>query len=126
MTPSPIPVWSRYLGRTWTPEYDCWALVREIYSDELGIDLPYTGIAAESVRASLRKIANHPIRQSFEKCAPEHLAAAEFRRGHGDMAHHIGVYIDTPDGPKVLHLPKGGVVLDRPADVNVTYWKYCV
>ena len=120
------PLWSRYLGLTWSPEFDCWGLVRRVYAEELGVDLPYTGIAPESVFKSLRLIASHPIRQQFCKSDPEHLAVAEFRHGHGDMPHHIGIYIETPDGPKVLHLPKGGVVLDRPQDLsNITYWVYC-
>lgn len=122
---SQTPVWSNYLGLDWSPEFDCWGLVRRVYADELAIDLPYTGIAPGTLFASLRKIATHPIRDKFERSDPEHLAVAEFTNGHGGMPHHIGIYLETPDGGKVMHLPKGGVVLDRPEDVNVIYWKYC-
>ncbi len=121
---SVIPAWHKYLGRAWAPDFDCWALVRAVYADELNIDLPFTGIAPDTLRKSLRLIAKHPIRSKFEQVdAPEHLAVAEFS---SPDAHpfHIGLYVVTPDGPMILHNPKCGVVLEPRLPENIKFWIY--
>jgi hypothetical protein len=98
-----------------------------VYADELGVDLPYTGIAPETLFASLRKIASHPIRKRFNAVpVPENFAVAEFASPDAHP-YHIGVYVETPDGPMILHNPKGGVVLEPVNQVKskIKYWVYC-
>lgn len=106
---------SNYLGRPWVPgEYDCWALVREIYEQELSIVLPTVTVDAANVRAVLNEIASTPVRGLFDPVPePQHLAVVEMRQcGHPS---HVGVYLETSDGPRILHNRRGaGVVCEEP------------
>jgi len=45
--------WGKYVGRSFGQRSECWSLVREVYRDRLGIDLPEHGdVSAEYVAAT--------------------------------------------------------------------------
>lgn len=118
--PKPIPVFSepvyrRYLGMPFVPlQFDCWSLVRQVYADELNIHLPRVTIDAANMRAVVAEFRGQQnIRRGFcEVHQPEHLAVMEYGRVN---ACHVGLYVETPNGPKILHCDEGsGVVLEWP------------
>lgn len=104
-----------YLGRPWQvgaagPEaYDCWGLVRAIYLDQLGVDLPAAGFTSEDVKTVLTGFRNHPERKRWHLVE----AAAEFDAlllAQARHPIHVGVWV-TAGGGRVVHAVKGpGVV----------------
>lgn len=106
-------------------EYDCWSLVREVYQRELGVDLPVVAVASYDLRALLEEFSSTPIRALF-RCIPEpeHLCAVEMINRRTGM--HVGVYLETVDGPRVLHNVKGSGVVCEPLETinrSMVFWK---
>lgn len=92
-----------YLSREWRiGEYECWAFVCDYYKRELGIDLPLINLGIDSsdaVNDAFNQADN--VRVMFERVEkPEHNCIVEM--GIKRIT-HVGVYLDTPDGPMVLH-----------------------
>jgi cell wall-associated NlpC family hydrolase len=117
---------SRYAHEYVAGVYDCWSLVRDVYRRELGIELPVVTVTAYDLRTILAEFASTPIKSLFERIShPEHLCVVEMANRRTGM--HVGVYLDTPDGARVLHNIAGSGVVCEPLDtVNRTlvFWRY--
>ena len=98
--------------------------MREVYRVELGIDLPAVTIPRD-LRAIVREFRG-PIKSLLTRIPePEHLCIAEMENHRLGM--HVGVYVVTPDGPRILHnIEHSGVVCEplRSIPYTLTYWKH--
>lgn len=96
----------RYVGRPFGEgkgEFTCWALLRAVYAEQLGIDLPaYGEIGAADLlrvaRAMERDKDSDPWREVVE---PRAFDVAVMRRRK--VAGHVGVMVDAN---RVLHVEK--------------------
>lgn len=106
--------------------YDCWTLVRDVYGVELGIDLPLHDIDPASVRSVIAELRDSPIRSRFQRIdRPLHLCVVEMRRH--DHSLHVGVYLETPDGPRVLHCREGSGTVCEPLNTipfDLRFWQH--
>lgn len=84
---------------------DCWGLLRLIYRQERGIDLPeYPGLDLEQIRAISREILAIASRDWREVVTPQDGDAVAMSLK--DALHHVGVWVDA-DGGKIVHCWKG-------------------
>ncbi len=119
-----------YLGRPWQPVvFDCWGLVREVYRQELAIHLPAIPVDAPDFAATAHAFAHRPERRIFQVIEePQPFCLAGM--GRGKRLCHVGLYLDTPDGPRILHNERySGVLCQRLEDLstlNLTILGYYV
>lgn len=126
--------WGAYIGRSFGDRSECWSLVREVYRDRLGVDLPEHGdlsaryvAATEGLRSGTftpdqAAAARRAVMQAFddgqatESWIPVSRAQAfDVVLMGGPHAHrarvmHVGVAVDSV---RVLHIEKatGSVVV---------------
>lgn len=88
--------------------FDCWGLLRAVYSEQFNIELPLLpGISVTSVRAKNRAM-QLAIRDEWISSGPFDGAAVAMSQD--TVFHHVGVYFSA-DGGKVLHAWKGQNVI---------------
>jgi hypothetical protein len=105
----------RYLARPWSADsYNCFELLREFYKNELGIVIPASGISATDDDVITDAFLNHPLRKSFKRIeSPVNFCVIGMRKENSEDESHCGIYLDYPDGCRVLHNVNGsGVRLD--------------
>lgn len=104
--------WARYLsipfaerGRSFTG-CDCWGLVRLVYQQERGIDLPaWDAYGAITERPAIRALLSDALDNAFEAVdAPRPWAIPLFRSV--SSVFHVGVMVDDC---RMLHAEKTGV-----------------
>lgn len=95
---------SRYVGLPFRdggrgPDaYDCWGLVRAVYADRLGIDLPsYGEISARDLVRVARAMGAAQDDGWATVAAPQDFDVVLMRsgRGGGDRTVHVGVMVDA-------------------------------
>lgn len=113
------------------PGLDCWGLVRAVYRDQLGVDLPsYGEIDAGETRRLTRAIETGAQEQATWRrvAEPQPFDVAVMRLPTGLRWGHVGI---VADARHVLHSEKAsGVALarmDSPMIRNriVGYWRHC-
>ncbi len=117
-----------YIGKPWEsgasgPDaYDCWGLVRAVYRDRLGIDLPIVDVDAHSVLAVRRALDRNPERSHWEEItALEHMAAVDL--GLGVKSHHVGIWLADSGVNGLLHCVEGqGVVFQSLSSLKMHGW----
>lgn len=121
------PPWQRYLGASWSKEFDCWALVRAVYAEDLGIELPAAGIDPTDLRQVVRTLSTSGIRARFERVdRPRPWAVGEVLTVTGTPI-HVGVCVETPDGLAYLNNRESvGVVCEplRRLLTPITWWTH--
>lgn len=125
--------WGRYIGRSFGGENECWSLVREVYRDRLGIDLPAHGevsaeyvAAVELIRTGNRALmveAQRKVMEAFEagqaaECwthipndpQPYDIVKMGGRNVNRSRVFHVGVVVDRH---RMLHIEKatGSVIV---------------
>lgn len=116
---------ARYVGAPWRAgasgphEYDCWGLVRAVYRERLGIELPAIEADALSVRSCAQAFSGAAERARWrEIAAPRELCAVLL--GRGTHAVHVGLWCEGA----VLHAVRGaGVVHQVPASLRAHGWR---
>ncbi len=92
-----------YLSRDWVlGEYECWAFVCDYYERELGVKLPLINLGVMDSSDVNQAFESHTdVRYMFEEIdSLEHNCVIELGI---KRATHVGVYLETKDGPRVLH-----------------------
>jgi len=100
--------WRGYLGTPYAPfgrgpdELDCWGLVRAVFREVLGIDLPrHCEVAPEDRRAVAKTIAGDCDNGPWQAVsAPRAFDVMVARRPGWKVAGHVGVMLNRRD---VLH-----------------------
>lgn len=92
-----------YLGRRWSPEFNCWDFVLEFYHKELGVILePHHVMVASAVRQAHEAFRTEAVRSEWSLEENPVLGdVAVFRRR--SLSYHVGVMLDRTT---VLHLPE--------------------
>lgn len=118
---------SAYIGKPWAqgasgPDaYDCYGLVRAVYADVAGIDLPIVdadGLRTLAAARAMRDYADYG--QWFEPADVRELDVVQM--GHARHPHHVGLWLDA-DGGGVLHSVAGaGVVFQRTPQLALHGW----
>lgn len=85
---------------------DCWGLVRLVYSERLGVDLPaYSGEFTDSSRATLRKVAAlMEERSRLWREVPEPREYDVVLLRAGQLYCHVGLFVPRHD---LLHIEAG-------------------
>ena len=105
---TPGPHWALgYLGKPWRagcdgPEaYNCWGLVRAVYRERLGVELPAVEVDDLSVRDCARAFGAPGARTAWTRMlSPREPDAVLMARAR--FPSHVGVWLDI-DGGGVLH-----------------------
>lgn len=102
-------------GRTDT-EVDCWQLVRLIYRDHLGIDLPtIEGVYVDDSPLGIRHVSRAMAEE--RKLWPQVTEPQEFDlvliKPRGNLFFHVGCYIPRN---KMLHIEEGSQVTSERID----------
>jgi cell wall-associated NlpC family hydrolase len=125
--------WGAYIGRSFGDRNECWSLVREVYRDRLGIDLPEHGEVSAAYVAAVETIrqgdtarlaeARRQVVEAFEagqaaECWMHNVTEPRIydvvRMGgkHGNRRRvlHVGIVVDRH---RMLHIEKatGSVVV---------------
>lgn len=114
--------WARqYLGQPWVSgESDCYALVRRVYREVLGVELPLVDVTqAEPVR--LRRLMEAESITWDAVQYPRELDVVMM--SHGARPHHVGLWTDA-DGGRVVHsLERTGVVAPSLLGLTMGGWR---
>jgi cell wall-associated NlpC family hydrolase len=112
----------KYIGRPWVATgFNCFELVREVYRNELGVDLPVCGVDGADLLAVGKAFLNSDLKKSFKKIeTPVHLCVAAMRAANSKHESHCGVFLKMPDGEKILHNWRGAGVLLEP--ISRLHW----
>lgn len=101
--------WSEYIGLPFEDcgrgpnGYDCWGLVRRVYFDRLGLELPsYGEISARDLARIARAMEAVKDEGWTQTLTPRSLDVVLMRSGRGGRrVVHVGVMVD---GARVLHV----------------------
>lgn len=89
---------------------DCWGLLRVIYRNEKGIDLPeLPGITAEGVSTISREILDQTQANWTEVARPADGDAVAMSQK--TVLHHVGIWAEA-DGGKIIHCWKCPVIAE--------------
>jgi len=106
----------RYKNLPWVEcEFDCWGLVRLVYRQEFGIDLPVVSVQSGDLRAAKRAFKTNPVRQLFS-IADQLVSGCVVELSRGEAPDHVGIYLMLGGEPWLLHNERG-------AGVCVTPWE---
>lgn len=99
--------------------YDCWGLLRKIYADQLGVDLPsFSGVSPDSLRGT--KLLEK--KDGWERLeSPRDFSAVALSTR--SKIHHVGVWIKE-EGGLIIHCHKNsGLIVQSPSEMAATGWK---
>ncbi|MBF0339661.1 MAG: C40 family peptidase [Magnetococcales bacterium] len=116
-----------YLGAPWSPGadgpdfYDCWGLVRAVYRDRYGVDLPVIPADATSPLEIRRAMTDERHRVGWD-AIPYPVDRSVALMSHGKIPHHIGIVVNV-GSLQMLHSVEGhGVVLQSMRDLELHGW----
>lgn len=109
---------AQYIGRPWQsggrgPEsFDCWGLIRWVYLHHYGIELPeFIGVDSEDQLEVRRQMLNgeRSARNLFPdwESTLSPVDGVAVALGAHDVFYHVGIYLELPEGGRVLHCRKG-------------------
>lgn len=132
------PWWERHVGRPFGQrpgEVTCWALVREIYAERLGVDLPPFGDVSAAYLGALARLSDPGasagdvarawarVRAAFARgqaaenwlpvAAPRELDVCLMRTGGARVVGHVGVMLDAR---RCLHVEADSAAVVEPVD----------
>ena len=114
---------SLYIGRPWiNGEQDCWTLVRDIYREQLQIELPQIVVDADNLRQVFKAFESPENLSPWQPITtPEHLCLVFFTPGH-HRATHCGIWLDILDGRYLHCTRKAGVVCEDRTSLELNGW----
>src|SRR5215217_9176980 len=96
-----------YGGRQWSPDFNCWDLVKLILKEELGLDAttPFDNIADALDASSVSNAITHVERLDVWRQINDPREFDICVMGKKDIVHHIGLV--TPNTDYVFHMEPG-------------------
>ena len=115
--------WFEYIGRPWVNgEQDCWTLVRDVYREQLNIELPAIVVDADNLRSVLRAFEDKQNLSTWVPIdRPEHLCLVFFTPGH-HRATHCGLWLNVQGGRFLHCYRKAGVVCEDQVTLEQNGW----
>ena len=123
MTALPVFDPTLYIGRQWVNgEQDCWALVRDVYREQLNIELPRIVVDANNLRSVLKAFEDEDNLLPWEPInQPEHLCLVFFTPGN-HRATHCGLWLAIQDGRFLHSYRNSGVVCEDRITLEMNGW----
>lgn len=94
--------WGRYVGAPFEDggrgpdSYDCWGLLRAVYSDVRGVTLPTYGEVSSRDLLKIARAIDAGKDEGWEACEPAPMVAVLMRSGRGGpRIVHVGVMVDS-------------------------------
>jgi len=117
-----------YIGKPWVKDaegpdsFNCWSMVRFIYREQLGVDLPVVDVDALNLLAVARAFRDSEAYGDWAKVdQPQDFDGVAM--SHAKDPHHVGIWLDV-DGGGVLHCVQGvGVMFSTPTNLQLSGWK---
>ncbi len=112
----------KYIGKSWlNGEYDCWGMVRDIYKNELNIELSPIVANANNLRevfCEFKKSSNYNHLKETDKLRDKNIVVLTQNK----YPCHVGVYCDI-DGGGILHnMQNVGVVFQKLPELKMNGW----
>lgn len=118
------PHWATNLiGKPWRPEWHCWGLVRQVYREQLSVELPeFPTVDPRNVEAFGRAIHAGALSADWAQIgAPEEFAVVAMSRKN--LFHHVGIWTEA-DGGLIVHAQDGScTVADSLPYLRQNGWK---
>lgn len=115
-----------YIGKPWVngaagPEaFDCWGLVRHVYSTRYGIALPAVDVDAHAPLAVRHAFTSGSLAGPWQPVAL-YAEGDAILMSHGRHPHHVGLWLANGC---VLHAVEGaGVLAQRPQSLAAHGWR---
>lgn len=117
-----------YLGKPWASgqcgpsAYDCHGVVRGVYRDRLGIDLPTVDANALSTLSVAKAMRHYDYSEWREIPKPERdLDVVEMSLAR--RPHHVGIWLDLDGGGVLTSVEGSGVIFQTLASLKRHGWK---
>ena len=113
----------KYIGKSWiNGNYDCWGLVRDVYKNELRIELSPIVADATNLRdvlSEFRKSSNYNHLKETSDFKDKNIVILTQNK----YPCHVGVYCEA-DGGGILHNMQGvGVVFQKLPELRMNGWR---
>lgn len=111
----------KYIGRNWVNgEYDCWQFVRDVYKQEMNIELPVFNINALDIRQIQNTFNNTSEYDNWQEIALTELQDNDvILCGKNKNTHHIGIWFKSG----IVHnVENKGVVYQTPQSLKQHGW----
>lgn len=115
---------ARYIGKPWEPgacgpeAFDCYGLVRAVYRDRYGIQMPALDASAVSALSCARAMRDYGDYGPWERVETAEDGGV-IQMGHARRPHHVGIFV----GGRILHAVMGsGVVMQSLASLRMHGW----
>ncbi len=119
------------IGQPWTEERNCWWLVRTVFREQLGIDLPLVNVRngiPEEITAGIRESSRASGWRPTDSTNPQEFDVVLMQ---GPLGKHIGVVIHANGHFGLLHnLEDVGVTFQKFSEVqaigyrNFEHWRH--
>lgn len=117
---------SLYIGRPWVsggagPEaYDCYGLVRAVYRDRLGIDVPLVDYDALSLMSCAHAFRHVDYGRYDRVESPRELDVVQMSQAV--RPHHVGLWLEIDGGGVLASVEPFGVVFQNRAALRLAGW----
>ncbi len=103
-------------------EFDCWDLVRDVYSKQYGIELAKIPVDEDNIRQLINTVNKTPERNNWIKTlTPNEGDVVLLRQSRHPI--HVGVWLEI-DGGGILHCIKNsGVVFQNLQSLHLSGWE---
>lgn len=92
-----------YIGRSWSPDFNCWALVRAVLLDRCGIEMPDLGVGDMQATTSVAQIKAAAASSNWRQVDPpaQEMDVLLCRDLYGKR--HVGIVIEWRGQMQLLH-----------------------
>lgn len=114
-----------HVGTPWVAGHtDCWNFARQVWRDRFGWDVPAVPVDPSDPRAARRAFMVAPWATGWAPVAGAPVEGDAVLMARGRWPAHVGVLVELPEGPAVLHSVEGaGVVVTALSLILAMGWR---